>query len=141
MTTDKSHIRRLQRIERLRAIAKRDAAQASAQAEGTLAQLERLSQRTQAMRDDYGARTGMRDGMALVQHQAFIAGIGTVHRTTSGDAAQAQATADRLQQELAAAERRRSAVDARLQTAQRALAQGNEDRPFGSRRAIGTGLE
>lgn len=93
------------------------------------------------MHDDYGARTGMRDGLALLQHLSFIAGIGTVHRATSHDTAQAQATADRLQQELAAAERRRAAVGQRLDAARRSLALLAQDQPLGSRRAIGTGLE
>lgn len=141
MAADRAQLRRLQRIERLRAIARRDAAQASAQAEGTLAQLARLSQRTRAMHDDYGTRTSMRDGLALLQHLSFMAGIGTIHRATSDDTAQAQAAADRLQQELAAAERRRAAVGQRLDAARRSLALHAQEHPLGPRRAIGTGLE
>lgn len=93
------------------------------------------------MHDDYGVRTGMDDGLALLQHLSFMAGIGTIHRATSGNTAQAQATADRLQHELAAAERRRAAVGQRLEAARRSLAQHTPDQALGSRRAIGTGLE
>lgn len=141
MDTDKTQLRRLQRIERLRALAKQDAARASAQAEGTLAQLVRLSARTGALRDEYGARTDLRDGMALVQHQAFIAGLSAIHHLTSADAAQARSTADRLQQELALAERRRAAVEQRMDQASKALAQRYATVPTGSRRATGTLFE
>lgn len=141
MSADKAQLRRLRRLERLRAIARQDAARAAAQAEGTLAQLVRLSARTGAMRDEYGARTDLRDGMALVQHQAFVAGLSTIHHITSADATQARSTANRLQQELALAERRRAAVEERMDQASKTLAQRGAALPTGSRRATGTLFE
>ncbi|HEX4848653.1 MAG TPA: hypothetical protein VFV30_10955 [Novosphingobium sp.] len=141
MRADKAQIRRLQRIERLRALARQDAARAAAQAEGTLAQLVRLSARTGAMRDEYGARTSIGDGLALLQHHAFVSGLSAIHHLTSADATQARSTADRLQQELSLAERRRAAVEQRIDQASQALAQRGAGEPTGSRRATGTLFE
>ena len=141
MRPEQMRLRRLQRLERVRAIAKHDALRAAASAEGSFSQLLGLVRRTAAMAEDYRARTGMSDALALAQHLAFVSGLTGIHTATSGDAEQAQALADRRQVELAMAERRRAAVEERAAAGTRALAQRHAANPLGARRAVGTGLE
>jgi hypothetical protein len=141
MRPEALRLRRLQRLERVRAIAKHEALRAAASAEGSLAQLLGLARRTAAMTEDYRARTGMSDALALAQHHAFVSGLTGIHAATRGDAVQAQALADRMQEELATAERRRAAVEDRARAEQRQLTQRRLPQSLGARRAVGTGLE
>jgi hypothetical protein len=134
-------LRRLQRLERIRAIARHEAARAAASAEGSLAQLLGLARRTAALTADYRTRIAMSDGLALSQHHAFLSGLTGIQTATSGDALQAQALADRRQEELALAERRRAAVEERARVEQRALAQRRLPQALGARRPVGTALE
>ncbi len=141
MHADAARVRRLQRLELVRAFAKQAAALEAAQAEGTLTQLEALAARTGAMADDYRGRTGFSDGLELRQQGGFVAGLGVITAATQGDAAQARALADHKQQELALAERRRAAVEDRAKAGQRALAQRSVRPVLGGRRPVGTDLE
>ena len=141
MTAEQRRLHRLQRLEKVRAIAKKAAAQDAALAEGTLAQLQALAARTSAMADDYRTQAGPSDGHTLRQHGLFVSGLSTISAHTSRDAVQAQGVADRKQDELALAERRRAAVEDRALAGARALAQRLSTAPLGSRRAVGTGLE
>ena len=141
MRPEQARLRRLKRLERVRAIASHDALRAAASAEGSLAQLLGLARRTEAMTADYRARTGMSDALALAQHHAFLTGLTGIHSATRGDALQAQALADRMQEELALAERRRAAVEERARAEQRQLTQRRLPQALGARRAVGTGLE
>jgi hypothetical protein len=141
MRPEQARLRRLERLERVRAIARHEAVRAAASAEGSLAQLLDLARRTEAMADDYRARTAMTDGQALAQHHAFLTGLTGIHTATSGDAAQVRALADRMQDELAMAERRRAAVEERARVEQRQLAQRRLPAALGARRGVGTGLE
>ena len=141
MLAEQRRLRRLQRLEKVRAIAKQAAAQEAALAEGTLAQLQALATRTQSMADDYQTRMGPSDGQTLRQHALFVSGLSGISAVTSRDAAQAQGVADRKLDELALAERRRAAVEERAVAGTRALAQRNTANPLGARRAVGTGLE
>lgn len=134
-------VRRLQRLEKVRAIAKQAAALEAAQAEGALGQLRALAERTRTMADDYRARTIEADGLALRQLAVFAAGLAGVSATTHRDAEQAQALADRKQEELALAERRRAAVEDRALAGKRALDARLQSPPLGARRQIGTELE
>jgi hypothetical protein len=134
MRPEQARLRRLQRLERVRAIAKHEALRAAASAEGSLAQLLGLARRTAAMAEDYRARSGMSDALALAQHHAFATGLTGIHAATSGDAAQAQALADRMQEELALAERRRAAVDDRARSEERQLAQHRLPQSLAARR-------
>ncbi len=133
MRPEQARLRRLQRLERVRAIAKHDALCAAASAEGSLAQLLGLTRRTAEMAADYRARTGMSDALALAQHHAFLTGLTGIHAATSGDAMQAQVLADRRQEELALAERRRAAVEERAHAEQRKLAQRGQPSALGAR--------
>ncbi|MEQ1496783.1 MAG: hypothetical protein ABL912_13605 [Novosphingobium sp.] len=141
MPPEARRVRRLQRLEKVRSIAKQAATLEAARAEGTLTQLEALATRTQALADDYRDRSTIRDGLALRQLAQFLTGLSGISATTKGDAAQARITADRKQQDLARAERRRAAVEDRAKAGQRAIASRSGDQPSGSRRAVGTGLE
>lgn len=140
MTAEHARLARLRRLEKIRAQTKDQAAREAAAAEGTLAQLEALVARTRAMAADYRhALPG--DGLALRQIGQFVTGLGGIAATTSGNAAQARQLADRKQHELAAAERRRAAVQERVDDAGRLLARRGEVPALGARPAIGTPLE
>ncbi len=141
MPPEARRVRRLQRLEKVRAIARQAAAQEAAQAEGTLAQLKALADRTRAMANDYRTRSATHDGQELRQLGLFVAGLTGISATTLRDAAQAQALADRKQEELALAERRRAAVEDRARAGQRALSLRQASPALGGRRAVGTVLE
>jgi hypothetical protein len=141
MRAEAARVRRLQRLEKVRAHAKQAAALEAARAEGTFAQLQALAARTEAMTADYRGRTGLRDGLELRQLGQFVAGLSGISSTTRGDARQAQQLADAKQQELALAERRRAAVEDRARLGEQALARRLQTPVLGSRRAVGTGLE
>ena len=141
MLAEQRRLRRLRRLEQVRAIAKQAAAQEAALAEGTLAQLQALAARTQLMAQDYQTRAGPSDGHTLRQHALFVSGLSGISAVTSRDAAQAQGVADRKLDALALAERRRAAVEERAVAGTRALAQRRILAPLDARRAVGTGLE
>ena len=141
MLAEQRRLRRLQRLEKVRAIAKQAAAQEAALAEGTLAQLQALATRTQSMADDYQTRMGPSDGQTLRQHALFVSGLSGISAVTSRDATQAQGVADRKLDALALAERRRAAVEERAAAGTRALAQRRILAQLDARRAVGTGLE
>jgi hypothetical protein len=140
MTADRARLLRLQRLERIRAIAKDHAAREVAEAEGTLAQLNALAQRTRQLAGTYVGRQ-LSDGLALSQLQRFVAGLGGITASTRADAVQAQSNADAKQLALAQAERRRSAVEARAKTQARRVAAQRQLGSLGARRETGTALE
>lgn len=141
MRDEQARLKRLKRLERVRAIARQEAALAAAQAEGTLAQLLGLARRTQAIAEDYRVRRDMNDGLALRQHNGFVSGLAGIQAATSGDVAQARILADRRQEELAFAERRRAAVEERAHNEQRQLDQRRLPLSLGARRQLGTTFE
>ena len=141
MGPDRARLRRLQRLERVRAIARQTAAAEAARAEGTLAQLEALASRTTRMAEEYRARTDPGSGLELRQLGQFVSGLNAITATTSGDALNARALADRKQLALAQAERSRAAVEDRAKAGQRALAQRGQPQVLGARKAVGTPLE
>lgn len=141
MRAEAARVRRLVRLEKVRALAKQTAVREAAQAEGTLTQLEALAARTGAMAYEYRDRTGNSDGLELRQRGSFVTGLGGITAATLGDAVQARAVADHKQQELAQAERRRAAAEDRAKAGTRALAQRLVQPVLGGRRAVGTDLE
>lgn len=141
MQAERARLKRLQRLERVRAIAKQAAAAESARAEGTLAQLEALAERTRCLTAEYAARSHFADGHELRQTGTFISGLEAITRTTTGDARQARSLADRKQQELAQAERSRAAVEERALAQEKILASRTAPQSLDARRAIGTDLE
>ena len=145
MTPAQRKLHRLNRLEKLRDIAKQTAATEVARAESTLAQLQGLADRTRALAQDYASRTDSQSGADLRLLGHFATGLAAVQAITKADVARAQAHADRRQAELAQAELRRSAVETRAteaanlisrEAATRALAGG-----MAARRALGTDLD
>jgi len=138
---DRKRLARLQRLEVVRALAKQTALAAAAEAEGTLAQLVALADRTGQLANDYAARRDLADGAALTQIARFREGLDTVTAMTRSDAERARIVADGRMRELGEAERRRQAAEDRARAEARALNQAGQQPQLGSRKAIGTGLE
>lgn len=141
MAPDRKRLGRLQRLEKVRAIAKQAAAAEAAQAEGTLTQLLALAERTGQLVDDYAARRDMTDGRALREMIAFREGLVGVSRSTLADAARARALADAKLLQLSEAERRRQAVEERARAEARALVSYRQQPPLTARKQLGTELE
>jgi hypothetical protein len=141
MRPEHQRLLRLQRLETVRAMAKRTAAREAAEAESTLKQLETLAARTGRMIADYSARTDASNGEQLRQLSSFREGLNGVSRTTQSDAGRARTHADLKLAQLAEAERRRQAVEDRAKSEAQTLAQKNQQPPLGARRGFGTPLE
>ena len=143
MKAERARLARLKRLERIRDIARRNALAEAGKAEGTLAQLQGLVDRTARLSAEYAARTDMPDAHALQQLRHFVAGLDRITTGTRADAANAKVIADTKAQEAAAAERKRAAVEERAEAQARLLAQtiANAQTPFGTRKATGTNLE
>lgn len=141
MRPEARRLHRLQRLEKVRAIARQSAARASAEAESTLAQLEALSLRTGSLVADYAARGDAADGGELRHLATFRAGLGQVSAATRADTERARGHADLRQQALAEAERLRQAAEDRARAEALALARQSAAPPLGARRQLGTGLE
>ncbi len=141
MKEERARLVRLQRLERVRAIAKQSAVAEAAQAESTLAQLEALLARTRALADQYGANGRALDGGDLRQLGSFAHGLRAISANTANDTARARQAADVKHAALNEAERRRAAVEERVEHQARVIAKGSENLALGARRKIGTGLE
>lgn len=141
MKPSAQRLKRLRRLEKLRAIARHTVLGEAAQAEGTLAQLTGLAERTRLLAREYGAREQMQDGAGLRQHGQFVGGLSRLHDRTRHDAARARDLADAKMAELAAAERRRAAVEERAEREARALSRDGGKAAHGARKALGTELE
>jgi hypothetical protein len=141
MKAERARLARLQRLERVRDIAKQTAAAEAAQAEGTLAQLEALAERTRRMAAEYAARVGVHDGASLRQLDSFARGLQGISANTANDAATARRIADFKLEALGQAERRRAAVEERAERQSRVIARVSETPALGARRKTGTGLE
>lgn len=141
MKAERDRLKRLQRLERVRALAKQAAASEAAQAEGALAQLAALALRSRRLANDYAARSEARDGAALQQLSRFAGGLQGISENTASDAERARLVADTKLELLAAAERRRAAVESRADKQARHMAKGEISPASGTRRGFGTGLE
>lgn len=141
MTADHRKLLRLQRLERVRAIAKQAAAAEAARAEGTLSQLLALAERTRGLAADYTVKDNIKDGASLRQMIEFAGGLQNIAARTSGDADTARIVADGKLTELATAERRRAAVDERVERQAARIARTDEKPVLGTRKALGTGLD
>lgn len=143
MKAERARLARLRRLERIRDIARRTALAEAGKAEGTLAQLQALAERTQRLSIDYSGRTDPGDAQALQQLRHFVAGLDRIASGTRADAEAAQRIADVKAQEAAAAERRRAAVEERADAQARLIARKSAAAalPVQARKASGTGLE
>ncbi len=131
----------MRRLERLRAIAKRQLAAETAEAEGVLAQLRMLTERTRLMAEEYATREDAPDVYTLIQSGRFAAGLCNIINSSGVEADNAQSRADRKMAELAIAERRRAAVEQRLDLEQRLIAKRKETRWGEARKKTGTEIE
>ena len=88
----------------------------------TTRQAQALAARTTDLAADYAGRRDTPDGGSLRRLAAFAAGLQGISANTEADVTRARAIADRRQAELAAAERRRAAVEDRATTQARDIA-------------------
>lgn len=141
MRADTARLKRLARLERVRALAKQDALRAAAAAEGHLAQLQALAERTERLAADYRARRDCTTGADLRRLVTFAEGIAAIGSATTRDALAARALADQRQQDLARAERSRAAVEERARAEAARLARQRSHPALAARKAFGMGLE
>ena len=141
MPSDAARLRRLNRLERVCALAKQDALRAAAEAEGQLAQLKALAERTAQIAEDYRARRDCQTGADLRRLATFVDGIAAIGTATTRDAITARGLADQRQQDLARAERSRAAAEDRIHAEARVQSQRGKIPTLTGRRAIGTGLD
>lgn len=121
-TADRTKLKRLRRLERLRGIARQTALAEAARAENTLAQVTHLEARTTALIEAYRRRRDARDGAELVQAQQFTAGLTRLADSTARDLVRVREAADTRAAEAAEAERRRAAVDDRIEATRQRIA-------------------
>lgn len=138
---DQKRLTRLRRLERVRAIAKRQLAGETAQAENALAQLRMLTERTRNLAAEYAARSDAFDGFDLAQTGRFAAGLCSIVNSAGMEANAAERVADRKLVELAAAERRRAAVEDRLHATEKLLGKKSPQPTGAPKRKFGTDLE
>lgn len=143
MSTDQAKLKRLRRLERLRGIARQTALAEAAKAEGALAQVANLEARTAALIQAYRLRRDAHDGAALAQTQRFVAGLTRIGESTAQDLVRARETADARAAEAAEAERRRAAVDDRIEAARQRIARKSAatSHPAKPASPLGTPLE
>jgi paraquat-inducible protein B len=141
MKAERARLGRFQRLERVRAIAKQTAAAEAAQAEGTLAQLEALAERTRQMAAEYACRVSVPDAASLQRNANFARGLHGISTNTASDAATARRIADVKLQALNQAERRRAVVEERAERQARVITRGAESPVLGARRKFGTELD
>lgn len=142
-TADRTKLKRLHRLERLRGIARQTALAEAAKAETTLAQVTHLEARTTALIEAYRRRSDARDGAELQQAQQFVAGLTRIAQSTAQDLVRARAAADTRAAEAAEAERRRAAVDDRIEAARQRIARkaAENNHPSAPSGPVGTPLE
>ncbi len=141
MKPELRHLLRLQRLEKIRAVAKQSAAREAAEAESTLAQLEALASRTGRLIADYAMRADILSAGELQQLSLFRDGLHGVSQSARADALRARASADDKLTLLAEAERRRQAVEDRADAQSQSLAIKGQSPALAARRGFGTALE
>ncbi|WP_428333093.1 hypothetical protein [Novosphingobium sp.] len=132
---DHAHLRRLQRLEKLRGIAGHNALAEAGRAETRLAGLEMLQARTNALITGYASRTDAQCGADLARQRIYLGELqGMVGRNDS-DVARARDQADARAAEAAAAERSRAAVETRADAIAQAIARARSAAalPLGAR--------
>jgi hypothetical protein len=139
--SDMRRLARLKRLETVRAVARQAAAAQAAEAEGTLAQLRALAERTGRLAADYALRAAPADGDGLRRLAGFRSGLAGVEEATRADAVRAEAVADARLHELSQAERRRQAVADRAEVVRRAIAAAGAPVALGGRKPVGTDLD
>lgn len=147
MSAEKSKLKRLRRLERLRGIARQSALAEAARAEQTLAQVTSLEARTAALIEAYRLRRDAETGEDLRQSRQFVAGLTRIADQAAADLARARSAADARAAEAAEAERRRATVEDRIEAARQRIARkvaeaSHGAKPPGARGGpLGTPLE
>ena len=121
MKVERARLARLQRLERIRDVARTTALAEAGRAEGTLAQLLQLSERTRGLTTDYARRDDAADAASLQQLQHFVRGLERISDTTEADIGRARSHADTRATEAAMAERRRAAAGERAEAQAREI--------------------
>lgn len=135
MKAERARLKRLQRLERVRAIARQSAATEAARAEGTLAQLQALAERSRRLAEESAnAPRGATEGWMLGQYGRFGDGLQQVRASTSDHARRARDAADEKLAALGDAERRRAVVGDRAQAQERKIARAGETPSLAGRR-------
>ncbi|GGD64301.1 hypothetical protein [Croceicoccus mobilis] len=135
MKPDRHRLLRLRRIERIRAIASHAAAAQAAEAEGTLAQLLALRERTVDIQASYDPRHAD-DGASLLHMVRFREGLSRITAQTDTDIDNARTAADRRQDERRHAEKRRAHAQDRAEDCRRMIERGGQFLPTPGRKAI-----
>ena len=104
------------------AIARRTALAEAGRAEGTLAQLQALVERTERLALSYAARTDASHGADLLQLDRFLRGLDRITTGTAAEIDRARAIADAKAEQAATAERRRAAVEERADAQKQRIA-------------------
>jgi hypothetical protein len=121
MKEGRRKLARLQRLARVRAVARHDAAARAAQAEDVFARIVALDGQTNALARRYETRGQCRDAGSLRQLDSFVSALRAMGTETSRQIETARSDADARQTELAHAERRRTVVEDRAQILRAAL--------------------
>ena len=133
MSPERRKLARLQRLARIREVARHQAATRAAEAEDVFARVVALDGQTNALARRYEARSHCRDAQSLRQLDAFVSGLRAMSAETARQIETARSDADARQADLASAERRKSVVEDRVPDVRRML----ERRP-GRAAAVGT---
>ena len=141
MKAQQRKLARLLRLERVRALAKRDAAERAARAEDVFARIVALDRQTHALARRYETRTQCRDASSLRELGGFVSALRAMGEDTARQIETARSDADARQRDLAQAERRRTAVEDRAREVRRQV-ERIPAAPFGcARRPSGTVLD
>lgn len=122
MKPDRKALRRLDRLEHLRGIARHQALAEAGRAEAHLARAALVGERTAALIAGYAAARDAACGADLARQKLFVGGLQRLAQDNAADIARARAAADARAAEAAAAERRRAAVENRAETTRRTIA-------------------
>lgn len=135
MKAERQRLGRLQRLEKLRDIARHNALAESGKAETRLASLELLQQRTNTLITGYALRIDAQCGADLVRQRIYLGELQRMVGRNETDVSRARDQADARAAEAAAAERSRAAVEARAQASAEAIARHDRaaTQPLGAR--------
>lgn len=141
MKPDKRKLARLQRLARVRAVARHDAAVRAAEAEDVFARIVALDGQTNALARRYERRGQCTDAGSLRQLDAFVAGLRSISADTARQMETARNDADARQADLATAERRKTVVEDRARDVRMALERRSAIAPSAASRRFGTDLD
>lgn len=140
MTPARRKLARLQRLARVREVARREAASRAAEAEDVFARIVALDGQTHALARRYEVRGECRDADSLRQLDSFVSGLRAISAETARQIETARSDADARQADLASADRRKSVVEDRARDVRRSL-ERRATTTFSAARRSGTVLD